>query len=66
MPGESFCFTFQVYRYNLFNNNHSNMIINIINSINLKGYRQNQVNFLVCGQDSKKIGLGGWQNKNNI
>ena len=42
------------------------MIINIINSINLKGYRQNQVNFLVCGQDSKKIGLVGWQNKNNI
>ena len=28
--------------------------------------RRNQVNFLVYGQDSKKIGSVGQQNKNNI
>ena len=28
--------------------------------------RQNQVNWLVLGQDSKKIELVGWQNKNKI
>ena len=40
-------------------------ICNILKAIEIS-FRRNQVNFLVYGQDSKKIESVGRQNKNNI